>query len=173
MEHAGTKQKTVLRYQQERGKSQPGAQKVLGEGPYPVLTRFSLPAVPFPKSARVVEPVLFFREDPAFSEFVPTLLSVFKFLAAHSQIFFVIVAFLICVCFESVSCAMLMVFSSLVLMFVFPFALIIYFPIEVLIFNSYSPYLISLLIILVSIIFFTLSIIIWNLNIRKYESSGS
>ena len=60
-----------------------------------------------------------------------------------------------------------------VLMFVFPFALIIYFPIEVLIFNSYSPYLISLLIILVSIIFFTLSIIIWNLNIRKYESSGS
>ena len=59
------------------------------------------------------------------------------------------------------------------LMFIFPFALVIYFPIEVLLYGTYNPYLMSLVIIVVCSLFLCVSILVWNLCIKKYESSGS
>ena len=63
-------------------------------------------------------------------------------------------------------------FIKIILTFVFPFALVISLPIEVLLYNEYSPYLLCLIIILVAIFFLAISIFIWIINIRKYESSG-
>ena len=63
-------------------------------------------------------------------------------------------------------------FIKIILTFVFPFALVISLPIEVLLYNEYSPYLLCLIIVLVAIFFLVISIFIWILNIRKYESSG-
>lgn len=60
-----------------------------------------------------------------------------------------------------------------ILLFVFPFALVISLPVEVLFFNNYSPYILSLIIVGVSISFFFLSILIWTTLEKKYQSSGS
>ena len=60
-----------------------------------------------------------------------------------------------------------------VLTFIFPFALVIYFPIEILIYGTINPYLLSLVIILFCSVFLFVSICVWNVCIKKYESSGS
>lgn len=62
---------------------------------------------------------------------------------------------------------------QVILTFIFPFALVISFPMEVIFFNAYSPYLLSLVIVGVSVLFLFIAILIWNFNIKKYESSGS
>ena len=59
------------------------------------------------------------------------------------------------------------------LTFLFPFALVISFPIETILFNAYSPYLLSLIIIIVTLLFFALAILIWVFCAKRYESSGS
>lgn len=64
-------------------------------------------------------------------------------------------------------------FVKVILTFLFPFAVFISFPIETVLYNKYSPYLLILIIILVSIAILALSIVIWWLCSKKYESSGS
>ena len=64
-------------------------------------------------------------------------------------------------------------FIQTILTFIIPFALIIYIPMEVVIYQTYSPYMVSLIIVLVSLLMLTLSILFWIFNIKKYESSGS
>ncbi len=64
-------------------------------------------------------------------------------------------------------------FIKALLTFIFPFALFISFPIETVLYNRYSPYLLMLVIILVAIGLLSLSIVIWWLCSKKYESSGS
>lgn len=64
-------------------------------------------------------------------------------------------------------------FIQFILTFIFPFALVVSMPIETMLFNSYSPYVLCLMIIGVSITFLSLSILIWNVNARRYESTGS
>lgn len=59
------------------------------------------------------------------------------------------------------------------LSFIIPFALIISMPIQIVLFNDYSPYLLSLLIIGVSILLLTMAILIWSFFEKKYESTGS
>lgn len=59
------------------------------------------------------------------------------------------------------------------LLFVIPFGVFISLPIDTVFFNSYNPYLLMLWIIGVATIFFILSIFIWKINERKYESTGS
>ena len=59
------------------------------------------------------------------------------------------------------------------LMFVLPFALFISVPIEVLFFNTMSPYIMILIELVIATLFFSLSIIIWNVLEKKYQSSGS
>lgn len=66
------------------------------------------------------------------------------------------------------------------LLFVFPFLLFITLPVEIL-FNvddtswiyTVSPYWVSAIIVGATILIFTLSILIWNWNIKKYESTGN
>lgn len=65
-------------------------------------------------------------------------------------------------------------FVRAILTFIFPFALFISFPMEILMgFNNFNPYLLSLIIIGVAIILLTLSILIWRINEKKYESTGN
>lgn len=59
------------------------------------------------------------------------------------------------------------------LTFVFPFALIISYPVEIFLFNTYSPYLISGVIVLVACALFSLSVCIWHILEKRYESTGS
>ena len=59
------------------------------------------------------------------------------------------------------------------LTFVFPFALIISYPVEIFLFETYSPYLIAGVIVLASCALFALSLLIWNMLERRYESTGS
>lgn len=59
------------------------------------------------------------------------------------------------------------------LSFLFPFALIISYPVETILYQSYNPYYLSLFIILFTGIFFTLSILFWNRAEKRYQSSGS
>ena len=59
------------------------------------------------------------------------------------------------------------------LLFVIPFGIFISLPIDTAYFNSYNPYLLMLWIIGIAIVFFILSILIWNINERKYESTGN
>ena len=61
----------------------------------------------------------------------------------------------------------------IILTFILPFALVISLPIETLLFNTYSPYLLILAIILVTILICFIAIVIWSRCARKYESSGS
>ena len=59
------------------------------------------------------------------------------------------------------------------LTFVFPFALIISYPVEIFLFQKYSPYLFAAVIVLVSCALFGLSLIIWRALEKRYESTGS
>ena len=61
----------------------------------------------------------------------------------------------------------------IILTFVLPFALVISLPIETLLFNTYSPYLLILAIIVVTAIICFIAILIWSRCCKKYESSGS
>ena len=60
-----------------------------------------------------------------------------------------------------------------ILTFVFPFALVISLPIEAVLFNAYSPYLLIVIIIVASLIFLSISILIWTICAKNYESTGS
>ena len=60
-----------------------------------------------------------------------------------------------------------------VLVFIFPFALIISYPVEVFLFQNYSPYVLSGIIVGVSVALFALSIVIWSALAKHYESTGS
>lgn len=62
---------------------------------------------------------------------------------------------------------------KLVMTFLIPFALVISYPIEVLLFNSFSPYLLILMIILCTSILFLLSLTVWNVCAKHYSSSGN
>ena len=59
------------------------------------------------------------------------------------------------------------------LTFIFPFALIISYPVEIFLVQTYSPYAIAAIIVGVSIALFALSIVIWNALAKRYESTGS
>ena len=59
------------------------------------------------------------------------------------------------------------------LTFLFPFALIISYPVEIFLFETYSPYLIAGVIVAASCALFALSLLIWRLLERRYESTGS
>lgn len=59
------------------------------------------------------------------------------------------------------------------LTFVFPFAVAISFPVETILFETTSIWLLSLEIVGVASIFLIISILIWTYFVRKYESSGS
>lgn len=59
------------------------------------------------------------------------------------------------------------------LTFIFPFALIISYPVEIFLFQTYSPYALSAIIVGVSVALFALSIVIWSALAKRYESTGS
>jgi len=61
------------------------------------------------------------------------------------------------------------------LLFAIPFGVFISLPVDMLFFNTYNynPYLLMLWIIGVAIAFFATSIVIWKMNERRYESTGS
>lgn len=59
------------------------------------------------------------------------------------------------------------------LTFVFPFALIISYPVEIFLFQNNSPYLIAGVIALISCVLLAISILIWRALERRYESTGS
>ena len=59
------------------------------------------------------------------------------------------------------------------LLFAIPFGVFISLPVETAYFNTYNPYLLMLWIIGVAIAFFALSVLVWKINERKYESTGS
>ena len=60
-----------------------------------------------------------------------------------------------------------------ILIFILPFGLFISLPVDTLLYGSYNPYLLSLIIVGVAIAFFTLATLIWTLCARRYESTGS
>ena len=60
-----------------------------------------------------------------------------------------------------------------ILIFIIPFGLFVSLPVDTLLYGSYNPYLLSLIIIGASIVFFTLATLIWSLCARRYESTGS
>lgn len=60
-----------------------------------------------------------------------------------------------------------------ILIFILPFGLFISLPVDILLYGTYNPYLLSLIIIGVSIAFFTLATMIWTGCARRYESTGS
>ena len=61
----------------------------------------------------------------------------------------------------------------IILIFVLPFGLFVSLPVNTLLYGSYNPYLLSLIIVGVAVVFFLLSALIWTLCIRRYESTGS
>ena len=60
-----------------------------------------------------------------------------------------------------------------ILCFAFPFGLFSSLPFEAILKGTYNCYYLSLIIAGVSILFLSLSMFIWIINIRKYESTGS
>ena len=60
-----------------------------------------------------------------------------------------------------------------ILIFIFPFGLFISLPVDTLLYGTYNPYLLSLIIVGASIAFFTLATFIWTLCARRYESTES
>lgn len=64
-------------------------------------------------------------------------------------------------------------FIRFILIFLLPFGLFISLPVDTLIRGTYNPYLLSLAIIVIATLFFTLAIRIWTFCIKKYESTGS
>ena len=61
----------------------------------------------------------------------------------------------------------------LLMLFIFPFGLIISVPVETLMFGKYNPWMISAAIIAMAIIFMTVSSLVWNFCVKRYESTGS
>ena len=59
------------------------------------------------------------------------------------------------------------------LTFVLPFAVIISYPVESIIFGGINPYLLMGIIIAAALILFTLAVVIWNAFEKHYQSSGS
>ncbi len=59
------------------------------------------------------------------------------------------------------------------LTFLLPFALIISYPVETLLFQTYSPYALCGLIVAVSAVFLTISIAVWSVLAKRYQSTGS
>jgi ABC-2 type transport system permease protein len=59
------------------------------------------------------------------------------------------------------------------LLFAIPFGVFISLPVDTFYFNFYNPYILMLWIIRVVIVFLIISIFIWKINERKYESTGS
>ena len=64
-------------------------------------------------------------------------------------------------------------FIRIILIFVLPFGLFVSLPIDTLLYGAYNPYLLSLGIVGVAVVFFALATLIWTLCERKYESTGS
>ena len=64
-------------------------------------------------------------------------------------------------------------FIQLILQFIVPFGLVISIPIDVVINGGYNPYLLMLVIIVVSMVFLFISVAFWNKAEKKYSSSGS
>lgn len=64
-------------------------------------------------------------------------------------------------------------FIKALLVFVFPFALVISYPVEIFLFQNYSPYALSAIIVAVSVALLALSICIWSAFAKRYESTGS
>ena len=60
-----------------------------------------------------------------------------------------------------------------ILIFILPFGLFISLPVDTMLYGTYNPYLLSLIIVGASIAFFTLATFIWTLCARRYESTGS
>ena len=60
-----------------------------------------------------------------------------------------------------------------ILIFILPFGLFISLPVDTLLYGSYNPYLLSLIIVGAAIAFFALATLIWTLCARRYESTGS
>ena len=60
-----------------------------------------------------------------------------------------------------------------ILIFILPFGLFISLPVDTLLYGTYNPYLLSLIIVGASIAFFALATFIWTLCARRYESTGS
>ena len=60
-----------------------------------------------------------------------------------------------------------------ILIFILPFGLFISLPVDTMLYGTYNPYLLSLIIVGASITFFTLATFIWTLCARRYESTGS
>lgn len=59
------------------------------------------------------------------------------------------------------------------LTFIIPFGLVISLPVETLLYDSYNPYLLMLIIFIGTFILFIVALLIWKYFIKKYESSGS
>ena len=64
-------------------------------------------------------------------------------------------------------------FIRIILIFVLPFGLFVSLPIDTLLYGTYNPYLLSLGIIGVAVVFFALATLVWSLCERRYESTGS
>lgn len=64
-------------------------------------------------------------------------------------------------------------FIRIILIFVLPFGLFVSLPIDTLLYGTYNPYLLSLEIVGVAILFFALATLVWTLCERRYESTGS
>lgn len=62
---------------------------------------------------------------------------------------------------------------QVILTFIIPFALFISLPIESILFDTYSPYMLSGIIILFALVFGAISLLVWKACISHYESSGS
>ncbi|MBR5754075.1 MAG: ABC-2 family transporter protein [Clostridia bacterium] len=59
------------------------------------------------------------------------------------------------------------------LLFAIPFGVFISLPVETVYFNIWNPYLLMLWIVAAAVLFFAVSVIVWRINERKYESTGS
>ncbi len=60
-----------------------------------------------------------------------------------------------------------------ILQFIFPFALVISFPVDTLLHGTYNPYLLILIIIALTSVVFIISILFWSKAAKRYQSSGS
>ena len=60
-----------------------------------------------------------------------------------------------------------------ILIFILPFGLFVSLPVNTLLYEEYNPYLLSLIIIGVAALFFSLATFIWTLCEKHYESTGS
>lgn len=60
-----------------------------------------------------------------------------------------------------------------ILIFILPFGLFVSMPVDTLLYGNHSPYLLSLIIVGVSIAFFAVAALVWSFCARKYESTGS